>query len=133
MFLVSTSEDAANPVGELVSAEQPLGLCDLALAVDPGSAGLYGIEPRALGRQKAGHYPYPSFATVIFDSAVVGSDPVAHLMAFVPGGFESQTKSRAFLPLSWSLWHHQERNCVVLWRSPAYRPRTSEPALFHPR
>jgi hypothetical protein len=98
MLVMWTSEDPADPICELISTEQPLGLCDLAFAMNP--LGLYRIEPRALGRQQAGHYPHPTFATTVFDSAVVGGDPVSHLSAFVPGGIVPEIRSRAFLPLS---------------------------------
>ena len=50
MLFVSTAEDFANPLGELVSTEQPLGLNYLAFAVDP--LGLYCIEPWAPGGQQ---------------------------------------------------------------------------------
>ena len=40
---------------------------------------------RTLGGHKEGNYPYSSAAT-IFDLAVVGGDPVTHLMAFMPAG-----------------------------------------------
>lgn len=75
MRLVDTAEGSADPVGELVSTKQSLGLNYLAFAVDP--LGLYWIEPRTLGRQQTGNYPYSSAAT-IFDLAVVGGDPVTH-------------------------------------------------------
>jgi len=92
MRLVDTAEHPADPVGELVSTEQPLGLDDLAFAVYP--LGLYGIEPRAFRRQKAGHYPYSGFAIIIFDLAIVGGDPVAHFMTFMPGGVVPDQKQR---------------------------------------
>ena len=63
-----TSEGPADSVGELISFEQSLGLCNLAFAVDP--LGLYGVEPRALGGQQARYYPNPMAA--YFDLAVVG-------------------------------------------------------------
>jgi hypothetical protein len=49
MIFVSTVEDPANPLGELVSTEQPLGLNYLAFAMNP--LRLYRVEPRALGGQ----------------------------------------------------------------------------------
>src|SRR5215204_6187280 len=82
MLVVRRTEDPADPLGQLMSAEQSLGLDHFAFGVDP--LGLYGVEPRALGRQQAGHYSYSGFATASFDLAVVGADPVAHLSAFVP-------------------------------------------------
>src|SRR5215210_4122158 len=92
MFLVGAAEYPADPLGQFVSAERSLGLNDLAFAVDP--LRLYRIEPRALGGQKAGHYPHP--APVVFDLAVVGGDPVAHLFALVPGGVVPDQKQRLF-------------------------------------
>ena len=80
MLVVRTTEDRADPVCQLVCAEQSLGLRDLAFAVDP--LGLYSIEPRALGGQKARYYPNPPAAG--FNPAVVGGDPVTHLSALVP-------------------------------------------------
>src|ERR671910_2231617 len=80
MLFVSTAEDFANPLGELVSTEQPFGLNYLAFAVDP--LGLYCIEPRALGGQQTWHYPNPTATR--FYLAVVGDDPISHLMALVP-------------------------------------------------
>lgn len=80
MLVVRTTEDPANSVGELISAKQSLGLCNLAFAVDP--LGLYSVEPRALGGQRARYYPNPM--TAGFDLAVVSADPTSHLVAFVP-------------------------------------------------
>src|SRR5512133_792067 len=82
MLVVRTTEDPADPLGQLMSAEQPLGLDHFAFGVDP--LGLYRIEPRALGGQQARHYSYSGLATARFDLAVVGADPVAYLMALVP-------------------------------------------------
>src|ERR687895_2055239 len=82
MLVVRRTEDPADPICQLKSAEQSLGLDHFAFGVDP--LGLYRIEPRALRRQQAGHYSYSGFATAIFDLAVVGADPVAYLMALVP-------------------------------------------------
>src|SRR5215204_3480861 len=82
MLVVRRTEDPADPICKLLSAEQSLGLDHFAFGVDP--LGLYRIEPRALRRQQAGHYSYSGFATAIFDLAVVGVDPVAYLMALVP-------------------------------------------------
>src|SRR5215213_279726 len=80
MLVVRTTEDPADPVCQLVCAEQSLGLRDLAFAVDP--LGLYCVQPRALGGQKARDYAYSTAA--FFDLAVVGADPLAHPTAFVP-------------------------------------------------
>ena len=57
MLVVRTTEDPADSVGKLISSKQSLGLYYLAFGVDP--LGLYGVEPRALGWQKARYYPNP--------------------------------------------------------------------------
>src|SRR5215212_1996898 len=96
MLFVGTAEDFANPLGELVSTEQPLGLDYLAFAVDP--LGLYCIEPRALGGQQTRHYPNPM--TAGFDLAVVGEDPISHPMALVPTSVVPDEKQSLLAPLS---------------------------------
>jgi hypothetical protein len=111
MRLVDTAEGPTDPVAELVSAEQSLRLDYLAFAVDP--LGLYRIEPGTLGRQKAGNYPYSSFATTIFDLAVVGGNPASTWRLLCQESL-SQIKSRALLPLCWSFSQHYPRNCVVM-------------------
>lgn len=110
MLVMWTTEDPADSVGELISSKQSLGLCNLAFAVDP--LGLYGIEPRALGGQRARYYPNPLPAG--FDFSVVRCDPVSDLSAFVPACVVCQIKSRAFLPLASSPWQLHPRNCVVM-------------------
>ena len=94
MLFVSTAEDPANPICELVSAEQPLGLDHLAFGVDP--LGLDRVEPRALGGQKARYYPNPMAAGL--DSAVVGVDPPPHPTAFVPARIVPDQKQGLFVP-----------------------------------
>src|SRR5512132_2676596 len=94
MLFVSTVEDRANPVSELVSTEQPLGLDYLAFAMNP--LRLDGIEPRTLGGQQRWHYPDPSAAG--FDTAVVGADPAPHLSAFVPRGVVPNKKQDLVAP-----------------------------------
>src|SRR3712207_9212287 len=79
MLVVRTSEDLTDPVGELVGAEQPLGLDHLALAVNP--LGLYGVQPRTLLGQQAAYDPHS--AAALFDLAVVSSEPASHLAAYV--------------------------------------------------
>src|SRR5215203_1260654 len=87
MLFVSTAEDFANPLGELVSTEQPLSLNYLAFAVNP--LGLYCIEPRALGRQQTWHYPDP-----------MAADPASDLMAFMPACVVPDEKQSLLAPLS---------------------------------
>src|SRR5829696_3048080 len=95
MLFVSTAEDFANPLGEFVSTEQPLGLNYLAFAVDP--LGLYCIEPRALGGQQTTHYQ--NSMTAGFDTAVVGGDPTSDLMAFMPACVVPDKKQSLLTPL----------------------------------
>src|ERR671912_2485495 len=95
MRLMGTAEDPADPICELVSTEQPLGFCDLPLAVNP--LGFYGVKPRTLGWQVARDYAYSTAA--FFDLAVVGADPVAHPTAFVPGGVIPDQEQGLLAPL----------------------------------
>src|SRR5215210_130488 len=92
MLVMRTTEDPADPICELIGTEQPLGLCDLAFAMNP--LGLYRIEPGALGGQKAWHYPHS--AAAVFDLAVVGGDPASHLSAFMPAGVVPDHKQSLF-------------------------------------
>jgi hypothetical protein len=48
-----TAEDSANPIGELISAKQTLGLYNLALAVSP--FGFDGVQPQTLLWQQAAY------------------------------------------------------------------------------
>ena len=64
MRFVDTIEGPADPIGEFVSAEQPLGLDHLSLTVDP--FGFDWVEPRTLfGKQAQGTIltPRPLFLT----------------------------------------------------------------------
>src|SRR5215208_1586163 len=95
MLFVITVEDPANPLGELVSIEQPLGLNYLAFAMNP--LGLYRVEPGALCGQQTRHYPDPMAAG--FDTAVVGADPASDLMAFMPACVVPNKKQSLLAPL----------------------------------
>src|SRR5215216_4395441 len=75
-----TVEEPADPLGQLVSREQPVGLDHPALAMDP--FGLYRVEPRTLLRQKAAYDPHPGAA--FFDPPVVRANPGAHLFGGMP-------------------------------------------------
>src|SRR6187200_3436679 len=90
MRLVGTTEGLADPLSELVSAEQPLGLYDLPLAVNP--FGLYRVEPRALLGKQTRHYPHPS--TALLDCSVMLLDPASNLFRCVPGGVVPDHKQR---------------------------------------
>jgi hypothetical protein len=53
----------------------------------------------ALSYLEAGNYPYSSFATTIFDFAVVGGDPASKVVAFMPGGVVSDQMQGLRAPL----------------------------------
>src|SRR5215207_4726593 len=80
VLVMRTVEDPADPLGQLVSCEQSVGLYNLALAVNP--SGLYGVQPRALLGQKAADDPNPKPAP--FDLSVMFSEPAPDLLALVP-------------------------------------------------
>src|SRR5919107_1247313 len=124
MRFVDTAEGPADPIGEFVSAEQPLGLDHLSLAVNP--FGLDGVEPRTLLGKQAGHYPHS--AATIFDLAVVGGHPVTHLMAFMPAGVVPDQKQGILAPLFELLAAPPKK----LRGYGAHRPTINEPqpALF---
>ena len=95
MLFVITAEDFANSLGELVSAEQPLGLSYLAFAMNPlGSIalshGLWWATDTALSGPHGRHS---------FDTAVVGADPTSDLMAFVPACVVPDKKQSLLTPL----------------------------------
>src|SRR5215208_6143925 len=119
VLFVSTTEGRVNPVGKLVSPEQPLGLDYLAFAVDP--LGLYGVEPRTLGGQQGRHYPYPTAAG--FDTAVVSSDPLSHPVALVPTSVLPDEKQSFLSPPVALLPTPPEKPCAYV----AHRPSVHEP------
>src|SRR3712207_1409632 len=110
MRLVGTAESLADPFGELISAEQPLGLYDLPLAVGIhlGSMGLsHGLF---LGsKQGTIRTPRPLFLTALLCSSIqlLTSLDVCQLAL-------SQIISNAFLPLVASFWQLYSRNWVVM-------------------
>jgi hypothetical protein len=112
MRLMDTAEGPTNPISELISTEQPLGLNYLAFGVDP--LGFYRVEPQALGGQQTRHYPHSGFACAGFDTAVVGGDPLAHLSALMPACVVPDKKQSLLAPPLELLSEHQERNCVVI-------------------
>src|SRR5512132_210147 len=110
MLFVSTVEDRANPVSELVSTEQPLGLDYLAFAmrIHCGSMGLsHGLlvgnrdgtirTPRPLALTRRLWAPIqPLTSRLLCQEAL------------------SQIRSRTSLPLRWSPWQHHPRKRVVM-------------------
>src|SRR5215217_2151448 len=98
MRLMDTVEGSTDSIGELVSSKQPLGLNYLPLAMNP--LRLYCVEPRTFGGQQTWHYPYPLAAG--FDLAVVGVDPLSHLMALMRACVVPNKEQSLLLPLRWS-------------------------------
>jgi hypothetical protein len=84
MLVMRTTENPADPVGELVSAQQTVGLDHFALAVNP--FGLYSVQPRALLGQQAAYDPHSSFAAALFDLLAVmfSEEPAPELLGDVP-------------------------------------------------
>src|SRR5215213_8941515 len=107
MLFVSTAEDFANPLSELISTEQPLGLNYLAFAMNP--LGLYRVEPGALCGQQRRHYPDPMAAG--FDTAVVGADPASDLMALVPTSVGPDEKQGLLTPMLEPVTAPREKLC----------------------
>src|SRR5215211_4498434 len=81
MLVMQTVKDRAYSLGQLVSCEQPLGLYNLALAMNP--VGLHRVEPRTLLGQKAAYDPHSRAA--VFDLTVVRGNPPSYLFGDVPG------------------------------------------------
>ena len=94
MRLVGTSESSADPIGELVSTEQSLGLEHLAFTVNP--LGLDGVEPRALGGQEARYDSYPTASVLGFP--VMGGDPASDLSALMPACVVPDKKQSLLAP-----------------------------------
>src|SRR5918995_4128296 len=109
MRLMDTAEGPTNPVGELISTEQPLGLNYLAFAMNP--LGFYRVEPRALGGQQTRHYPHSGFASAVFDLAVVGGNPLPDLVALMPGGVVPDKKQGLLAPPLELLTAPREKLC----------------------
>src|SRR5215210_5839137 len=72
----------ADAISELADRQEAIGFADAPFAVDP--LGLDGVEPGALAGQVAGDDAHAPAS--LLDLAVVVADPVADLMADVPGG-----------------------------------------------
>src|SRR5918995_1919603 len=112
MLVVRTSEGRADPICQLVGAQQTVGFDHPTRAVNP--LGLYGVEPWALFGQQAADDPHPGFATALFDLPVMSGDPLSNLFGDVPGGVVLKINTQTFLPAAWSSWQHHQRNCVVI-------------------
>src|SRR5918993_1531025 len=110
MLFVSTAEDPANPVGELVSTQQPLGLNYLAFAMKIHCGSIALSHGLLVGNRHATiRSPWPLALTSRLWAAIqLRTSRLLCQLAL------SQIKSRAFLPRALSLWQHQERKRVVM-------------------
>jgi hypothetical protein len=80
MLVVRTSKRRADPICQLVGAQQTVRLYHPAFAVDP--LGLYRVEPGALLGEQAGDDPHPLPA--LFNLPVMFAGPTPALPAYVP-------------------------------------------------
>ncbi len=112
MRLVSAAENLANPICELISAQQTVGLDHFALAVNP--FGLYRVQPRALLGQKAAYDPDPGFSTALFNLPVMLAEPAPDLAAYVPTGVVPDEKQNLLTNRLELLTTHHRRNRVVI-------------------
>src|SRR5215208_2928849 len=109
MLVMRTTEDPADPLSKLVSAKQSLGLCDLALPwIHLGSIALsHGL---LVGNRHATiRSPWPLALTSRLWAVI---QPLTSWLLCQEA--LSQIRSRASLPLWWSLWQHHPRNRVVM-------------------
>src|SRR5215213_4483394 len=121
MLVMRTTEDPAGPIGELVSAQQAVGLDHLPLAMNP--FGLDGVQPRAPLGQKAAYDPH-SCAT-LFDLAVVPAEPSSDLTAsYVPAGVVPDEEQDLLLANRFELLGTPRKEPS---RYPAHRPAIHEP------
>src|SRR5215208_1686249 len=84
MLVMRTTEDPADPLGKLVSAQQTLGLDHFSLAVNP--LGLYGVKPRTLLGQKTTYDSHSGFGPALFDTAIVPAEPAPEIFGDMPTG-----------------------------------------------
>ena len=82
MFVMRTIEGCTHSVGQLVGAKQAVSFHYPAFAMNP--LRLYGIEPRALFGQQTAYGPEPF--TSALERPVTLINPLAHFVAYVPGG-----------------------------------------------
>src|SRR5687767_15154193 len=96
MLVVRTTKGRAHPLGNLVSAQQPLGFHHFALAMYP--LGLHGVEPGTFGGQITAYDPHP-FEHALLDLVVVFFDPGSDFFAYVPGSIVPDQNLHLLAPL----------------------------------
>ncbi len=123
MLEMRATESRAYPLGQLISGEQPVRLCNTALAVHP--LRLYRVEPRALLRQVAADDPHTLLGALLYLS-VVSYDPPLNLPAHMPAGL-FHTKTRTLLPAAMSFSESQNtmKGSASLRRSRDGRPQSA--------
>src|SRR3712207_1444923 len=82
VLVVWAVKSRTNSLSQLVGTQQPVRLHYPTLAVNPPR--LHGVEPQTLFRQKAAYDPHSSFATALFDLAVMRGYPLSDLFGDVP-------------------------------------------------
>src|SRR5829696_3113213 len=103
MLFVSTAEDPANPVGELVSTQHSLGLNYLAFAMRIHCGSIALSHGLLVGNRHATiRSPWPLALT---SRLWVVIQPLTSWLLCQEAAL-SQIRSRASLPLWWSLWQH---------------------------
>src|SRR5215213_10353886 len=123
MFVVRAAESRADPICQLVSAEQTVGLDHLAFAMNP--LGLHRIEPRTLLRQQTSDDPH-SFLRALFESPVVRTYLKRLTSRLMCQLALSQINTNTFLPSSLSVVLSGSTTLEIgsLWRLPGDRPQT---------
>src|SRR5687768_18480106 len=92
MLVMWAPKVPTHPISELVSAQQPVRLDHLALAVDPHR--LYRVQPRALLGKEADDDAHPQAAPS--DLAIVGCYPVLDELTLVPASIVPDQQKRFF-------------------------------------
>src|SRR6266508_5449144 len=124
---------------QFVGAEHAVGLRNRTLAMHP--LGLDWVEPRALAGQQARHDPHALAG--LFEAAIMDANPVAHILALVPGGIvpdqEPATHALGRQPLTtpcqkvsghraeWAPFYKAQQHLVsLLWPAAKQHPITGQ-------
>src|SRR5215203_866050 len=112
MRLMDTAEGPTDPVGKLISADQPLGLNYLAFAMRI-HLGSIGLSHGLLVGNRHGTIRTPASLPLSLTWRLWAAiQPLTRWLLCQLA--LSQIRSRAFLPLRWSFSQHHPRNCVVI-------------------
>src|SRR3712207_2902659 len=116
MLVMRTSEDSADPLGELVSAQQTVGLDHFTLAVNP--FGFDGVQPRTLLWQQATYDPNSGLASTVFDLAVMFPWMASRTVCCPQPRFSAICGTSSLLEEARSIWERRKVK-VALERNPA--------------